>query len=211
MSDSIRIEAEARSQFGKGAARSIRRASKIPAVIYGGGEAPVHVVLPGHDTMMATKTANALLTVVLDGQEHLCLVKDIQRFPIRPEIVHVDLVRVKKGEKVSVDVSITVTGEAAPETYVDLDANTLTVLAPATDIPENVEIDVTDAAVGTQIFAKDIKLPAGVELETDAETLVVNVTAATTAEQLEAELEEAEAEAGIEKDEPEAAEDDKQE
>ncbi|RKT78501.1 large subunit ribosomal protein L25 [Terracoccus luteus] len=201
MSDTTRLTAEKRTSFGKGAARQIRRENKIPAVMYGHGTEPVHITLPGHDTMMALKQANALLTIVIDGKEQLALAKDVQRDAIKPVIDHIDLVVVRRGEKVTVDVSVHLEGEAAPETVVTLDNNTLQLEALATNIPESVVVSVEGLEAGTQILAGAIELPEGATLVTDEEALVVNVTQAISAEELEAELAEAEAEAGIERDE----------
>ena len=203
MSDNTKLVAEKRTDFGKGAARKIRRAGNIPAVMYGHGTEPVHISLPGHDTMMALKQANALLTIVVEGAEQLALAKDVQRDPIKPVIDHVDLVVVRKGEKVTVDVSVHLEGEAAPETVVTLDHNTLQLEALATNIPENVVVSVEGLQAGTQILAGAVELPEGSTLVTDAEALVVNVTQAISEEALEAELAEAEAEAGIEREEHE--------
>ena len=203
MSES-KLVAEIRTQFGKGAARRIRRDHKIPAVMYGHGAQPVHITLPGHDTMMALKQVNALLTIEVDGAEQLALAKDIQRDPIKPVIEHVDLVIVKRGEKVHVDVPVHVEGEAGPETVVTVDAQALQLEVEATNIPENVVVSVEGLEAGTQIHASQVELPRGAALLTDPETLVVNVTAQVTAEALEAELAEAEAEAGIEHEESEA-------
>ena len=202
-----KIQAEVRTEFGKGAARRIRREHKIPAVVYGHGNEPVHLTLPGHDTMMAIKHggANALLELDIDGESQLALTKQVQVDPVRRVLEHVDFVAVKRGEKVTVDVPVHVVGDAAAETLVVTENATVQVEAEATHIPEQFEIDVTDAEAGTQFLASQIALPSGTTLLTDAETLVVNVTAAQTAEAAEAELEQAEAEAGIEKDEPEAA------
>ncbi|GMA20594.1 50S ribosomal protein L25/general stress protein Ctc [Arsenicicoccus piscis] len=205
MSDEIRIKATARTEFGKGAARRIRRAHEIPAVMYGHGAAPVHITLPGHDTMMALKNANALLTIEIDGEDQLALAKDVQRDPIKPVIDHVDLVVVRRGEKVTVDVPVQVTGEAAPETVVQVENNTLQVEAEATRIPESFEVSIEGLTAGTQILAKDVTLPAGATLAADEELLIVNITQAISAEALDAELAEAEEEAGIEKDESEDA------
>ncbi len=198
-----KLEVERRTQFGKGAARKIRRDHKIPAVMYGHGTDPVHITLPGHEAMLALKASNAVLTLVLDGEEQLALAKDVQRDPIKPVIEHVDLVIVRKGEKVTVDIAVHVEGEAAPETVVSLDHSTLQVEAEATNIPEQLTVSVEGLAAGTQILAGALTLPAGVTLLTDAEALVVNVTQAISQEALDAELAEAEAEAGIEHDEPE--------
>ena len=206
MSETTKLVAEIRTQFGKGAARKIRRDRKIPAVMYGHGAQPVHITLPGHDTMMALKHVNALLTIEVDGKEQLALAKDVQRDPIKPVIEHVDLVVVKKGEKVSVDVPVHVEGEAAAETLVTVDAQTLQLAVEATHIPESVVVSVEGVQAGTQIHASDVQLPDGAELLGDPATLVVNVTAQISAEALEAELAEAEAEAGIEHEAPEAPE-----
>jgi large subunit ribosomal protein L25 len=202
-----KLVAEKRTQFGKGAARKIRRDHKIPAVMYGHGSEPVHITLPGHDTMMALKVANALLTIVIDGDEQMALAKDVQRDPIKPVIEHVDLVVVRRGEKVTVDVPVHVEGEAAAETVVTIDAQTVQLEVEATHIPENIVVSVEGLEAGTQIKAADLELPAGATLVVDAETLVVNVTAQISQEALDAELAEAEEEAGIEHEEPtEAAE-----
>ncbi|GAA4396804.1 50S ribosomal protein L25/general stress protein Ctc [Fodinibacter luteus] len=204
MSD-LKLTAEPRTQFGKGAARKIRRDHKIPAVMYGHGSDPVHITLPGHDAMLALKSSNALLTIVLDGKEQLALAKDVQRDPIKPVIEHVDLVIVRKGEKVVVDVPVHLEGEAGPETVVTTDHTSLQLEVEATSIPEHVVVSVEGAEAGTQILAGQVELPEGAALVTDAEALVVNVTAQVTAEALEAELSEAEAEAGIEREESDEA------
>jgi large subunit ribosomal protein L25 len=204
------IKAEARTEFGKGAARRIRRDNKIPAVLYGHGSDPIHVTLPGHDTMLAIKHggANAVLNIEIDGKVQLGLAKQVQADPIKGFIEHVDFVIVKKGEKVTVEVPIVVVGEAKSDALVVTEANTVTLEAEATHIPESIEVSVEDAEVGTQVTAADLTLPKGSTLLADPETLLVNVTHAPTAEEVEAELEEAEADAGIEHDAPEAAGDD---
>jgi large subunit ribosomal protein L25 len=202
----IKLVAEPRTQFGKGAARKIRRADKIPAVIYGHGGAPVHITLPGHDTMMALKSANALLSIELDGTSQLALAKDVQRDPIKPVIEHVDLVVVRRGEKVTVDVQVHVEGEAAPDTLVTVDSQTVQLEVLATSIPENIAVSVEGLQAGTQILASQLELPEGAELVTDGEVLVVNVTQQISAEALESELAEAEAEAGIEHEPTDAEE-----
>jgi large subunit ribosomal protein L25 len=194
-----KITAEKRTEFGKGAARRIRRDDKIPAVVYGHGNDPVHVTLPGHDTMMALKHggANALLELDIDGQSQLALTKQVQVDPIRRVLEHIDFVAVRHGEKVTVDVPIHVSGDAASETLVVTENSTVQVEAEATNIPERIEVSVEGAAIGTQIHASDLVLPEGTTLLTDPTALIVNVTQQQTAEQLEAELSEAEAEAGI--------------
>ncbi|MCA0335495.1 MAG: 50S ribosomal protein L25/general stress protein Ctc [Actinobacteria bacterium] len=195
-----KLVAEARTQFGKGAARKIRRDHKVPAVMYGHGAAPIHITLPGHDAMMALKHANALLTITLGDEEHLALAKDVQRDPIKPVIEHVDLVIVKKGEKVVVDVPVHLEGEAGPETVVTTDHNTLQLEVEATHIPESIVVSVEGLEAGTQILAGAVELPKGATLVTDAEALVVNITAMISQEALDAEL--AEAEDGIEHEAP---------
>ena len=197
MSDN-KLVAETRTQFGKGAARKIRRDHKIPAVMYGHGAEPVHITLPGHDTMMALKVANALLTIVIDGKEQLALAKDVQRDAIKPVIEHIDLVIVRKGEKVTVDVPVHVEGEAAPETVVTVDSQTVQLEVEATNIPENIVVSVEGLEAGTQIKASELVLPAGSVLVVDEDTLVVNITQQISQEALDAEMAEAEAEAGIE-------------
>ena len=197
----IKLVAETRTRFGKGAARKIRRDHKIPAVLYGHGTEPVHITLPGHDTMMALKSANALLEIEVDGTSQLALAKDVQRDPIKPVIEHVDLVVVRRGEKVTVDVQIHTEGEAAVDTVVTVESQTVQLEVAATNIPQNVVVSVEGLPAGTQIHASALELPEGAELGSDPELLVVNITQQITAEALEAELAEAEAEAGIEHDE----------
>jgi large subunit ribosomal protein L25 len=194
-----KITAEMRTEFGKGAARRIRREDKIPAVVYGHGNDPIHLTLPGHDTMMALKHggANALLELDIDGDSQLALTKQVQVDPIRRVLEHIDFVAVRRGEKVTVDVPIYVSGEAAPETLVVTEQSTVQVEAEATNIPERIEVSVAAAEIGTQIHASDLVLPEGTTLLTDPQSLIVNVTQQQTAEQLESELAEAEADAGI--------------
>jgi len=201
-----KITAEQRTEFGKGAARRIRREDKVPAVLYGHGNEPQHITLPGHDTMMALKVANALLTIVIDGKEQLALAKDVQRDAIKPVIEHIDLVVVRKGEKVTVDVPVHVEGEAAPETVVTVDAQTVQLEVEATNIPENIVVSVEGLEAGTQIKASELVLPAGATLVVDENTLVINVTQQISQEALDAEMAEAEAEAGIEHEEAAEAE-----
>jgi large subunit ribosomal protein L25 len=178
----LTLQAQTRTEFGKGAARRVRRAHQIPAVMYGHGTDPVHITLPGHETMLALKNPNALLTIVLDGAEQLALAKDVQRDPIRPVIEHVDLVVVRKGEKVTVDVSVHVVGSAAPDTFVTVESQVLQVEVAATSIPEQVEVSVEGLEAGSQIHAADIALPDGATLLTDADALIVHVTQQVTAE-----------------------------
>ena len=200
-----KIAAEKRTEFGKGAARRIRRADKIPAVLYGHGSDPVHLTLPGHETMMALRHggSNALLEIEVDGTTRLGLTKQVQVDPVTRHLEHVDFVEVKKGEKVTVDVPVHVVGEAAPETLVVTENSTVQLEAEATHIPEFIEVSVEGAEVGTLIHASDLDIPSGSSLLSDADLLIVNVAQQMSEEALEAELEEAEAEAGIERDESE--------
>ena len=203
----FRLEAEIRTEFGKGSARRTRRAGRVPAVLYGHGQDVVHLSLPAREFAAALRNggSNALLTVVLDGKEQLALTKAVQRDPIKRVHEHVDLVVVRRGEKVTVDVPIVVVGETGPDTLVSIELNTVSVQVAATDIPESIEVDVTGREVGQAVHASDLSLPGGATLLTDSEALVVNLMGAPTAEALEAELEEAEAEAGIEREESDAA------
>jgi large subunit ribosomal protein L25 len=200
------IKAESRTEFGKGAARRIRRADKVPAVIYGHGNDPIHVTLPGHDTMLAIKHggANAVLNIEVDGKVQLALTKQIQADPIKGHLEHIDFVAVRKGEKVTVEVPVHLVGEAKSDALVVTEQNVVSIEAEATHIPENIEISIEGAEVGTQILASDLVLPSGSTLLLDPETLIVNITHAPTAEEVESELAEAEAEAGIEHEAPAA-------
>ena len=173
-----KLTAESRTEFGKGAARRLRRAHKIPAVLYGHGTDPVHVALPGHATMLALKHSNALLELQLDGGgTELALPKDVQRNPVRGEIEHVDLVLVRRGEKVVVEVPLHVTGSPAPGALATSELNTLSLEVEATTIPQSVEISVEGLAAGTQIHAGQIELPAGASLHGDPEAIAVMVSA----------------------------------
>jgi large subunit ribosomal protein L25 len=204
VSSEVKIHAEPRTSFGKGAARRIRRDNKVPAVLYGHGSDPVHVTLPGHDLMLALKTANALLSIEIDGTSQLALPKQVQRDPIKGFIEHADLILVRRGEKVTVDVRVLVVGEAAPETLVSVEHNTVPIEAEATHLPEAIEVDVEGLEAGTQILARELKLPSGSTLSLDEDALIVNISAAQTAEELEADIAEAEADLGVEHDQSDA-------
>ena len=197
----IKIQAEQRTEFGKGAARRIRRAGAVPAVLYGHGAAPAHITLPGHDLMLALKSANALLSVDIDGKSQLALPKQVQRDPIKGFIEHADLLLVRRGEKVTVNVPIHLVGEAEPDVLVVTETTELPVEAEATHIPGSIEVSIDGLEVGSQILAADLQLPEGVTLRVEDDHLIVNATAQPTAEQLEAEMAEAEAEAGVEREE----------
>lgn len=179
-----KVIAEVRENFGKGFARRLRAAGKIPAVIYGHGTDPVHVALPGHQVALLVRRANAVLELEISGAQQLTLVKDVQKDPVRQIIEHIDLLVVKKGEKVQVDVPVVIVGEPFAGTIANLDNATVSLEVEATHIPENVEVDVEGLEDGTHITAADLKLPRGAALVTDAETLIVaiSVPAATIAE-----------------------------
>jgi large subunit ribosomal protein L25 len=173
---SEKLAAELRTEFGKGYARRARVAGKIPAVIYGHGAEPIHVALPGRETTLALRVANALLTLDIAGDEHLAIVKDVQRNAVRQTIEHVDLLTVKRGEKVTVDVPVHVTGEVASGAVANQEAVTVSIEAEATHLPTALEVSVEGHEAGQHVHASDITLPKGVTLLTDAETLVVNVS-----------------------------------
>lgn len=186
-----RLAAEPRTEFGKGAARRTRRAGRVPAVLYGHGTDPVHVALPALDfaRVLRDQGTNAILSLEVDGGDtHLALTKTVTTHPLRNYIEHVDLLLVRRGEKVSVDVNIVVTGEAEAGSLVYQETNVLTVEADAFTIPEQLEVSVQGLEIGTQVLAGQVPLPDGVELQTDPEHLVVNVVPAPTAEDLEAEI-----------------------
>jgi len=193
--DSNRVAAEPRDQFGKGAARKIRAVGKIPAVIYGHGTDPQHVTLPAHQIGLILRKANAVLELDIAGKTQLALVKDVQKDPVRQIIEHLDLIVVRKGEKVVVDVPVHVEGESFPGTIVALDATTLSLEAEATNIPERVVVDVEGLEEGVHILAKDIPLPSGSTLLSDQELLVVAINVPSAAAEAGTE-ESAEGEAG---------------
>jgi len=198
----VKIQAESRTEFGKGAARRIRRADKIPAVLYGHGADPLHVTLPGHEMMLALKHSNALLTIAVGGKTQLALPKQVQRDPIKGFIEHVDLIVVTKGEKVTVNVPIVLVGEPGPEALVVTEHSRISIEAEATHIPQTIEVSIEGAEVGTQIHARDLILPSGCTLEDDEDLMMINITNAPSLEALEAELAEAEAEASMDTGEP---------
>ena len=197
--EEVSLVAEAGRHTGSPSSRRLRAAGKVPAVLYGHGLDPRHISLPAREFALAIRGgANTLLTVDFDGGSELALPKSVQRDPVRGNIEHVDLILVRRGERVTVDIPITITGEPVPDTLVNQDVVVLTVEAEATAIPDGVEVSIQGRRVGQAILARDVRLPAGVTLVTDPEALVVGFMAAPTAEQVEAELAEAEAEAGIE-------------
>jgi large subunit ribosomal protein L25 len=185
----VRIAAEPRTDFGKGAARRTRREGLVPAVLYGHGEETRHVVLPGHELMLALKTPNVLIRLDgVPGVTGLALPKAVQRDPIKGFIEHADLILVRRGEKVTVDISVRVSGDIAPDGLLNQQVVQLSVDAEATNIPDGIDVDVTGMEVGSSIHAGDLTLPRGVTLQVDPETLIVHVLPAPTAEQMEAEI-----------------------
>jgi large subunit ribosomal protein L25 len=196
------LTAEIRTEFGKGGARRTRRAGKIPAVLYGHGTEPRHLSLPARDFSHALKGgANTVLTLQFPDGDELALPKSVVRHPLRDYVEHVDLLLIRRGEKVTVDISLHFTGEAAPGTLVLTETNSIAVEVEAMSIPENLVVDLEGAEAGTQILAGDVTLPDGAVLVTDPEALVVSVQTAPTAEEVEAETEAAEADAGVVRDE----------
>ena len=192
------LVAEERTEFGKGAARRVRRAHKVPAVLYGHGMDPRHLSLPGHDLMLALKHGgtNALLTLSIDGEEQLALPKAVTRDPIKGFLEHVDLVVVRRGEKVTIEIPIVLTGESDRDVLVTQPVGVIAVEAEATHIPTGFEVDQTGLKAGDNVLARDIALPSGVSLVSEAELIVVSAQGAPTSEQLDAELADAEAAAG---------------
>jgi large subunit ribosomal protein L25 len=202
--ESNKVVAEVRESFGKGAARKIRAAGKIPAVIYGHGTEPVHITVPAHQVGLLLRKANAVLDIEIQGgKNQLTLVKDVQKDPVLQIIEHLDLIIVRSGEKVSVEVPVHVLGDTYPGTIAVLDVTTLRLEVEATHIPENIVLDVTDAVEGTQFHAKDFTLPKGAVLAEDEDLLILNVMIPAAAR---GEEETAEAAAGAEEAPAEAAE-----
>jgi large subunit ribosomal protein L25 len=193
----VRIPAEPRTEFGKGGARRTRRAGKVPAVLYGHGQQPRHLSLPIREITNALRyDANALLELQIDGSAELALAKDVQRDPLKQTIDHIDLIAVRRGEKVNVEVSINLVGESPADVLVQLESNTVLVEADATNIPTEVQIDVTTLTVGQSVTAGDLVLPEGVTLAVEPDMGIVQGLVAPTADQMEAEIAEVEAELG---------------
>ncbi|MGV9303747.1 MULTISPECIES: 50S ribosomal protein L25/general stress protein Ctc [unclassified Nonomuraea] len=202
----VRIAAESRTEFGKGAARKIRRADKVPAVLYGHGIDPKHLTLPGHEVLLALRTANVLIHLKGEGIDELALPKGVQRDPIKGFVEHVDLLLVKRGEKVTVEIPVTTVGDVNSEGLLDQQSVSVAVEAEATHIPTGVEVDVEGLEVGASITAGDLQLPKGATLAADPETVIIQVIAKPTEAPAEAAAEGEAAEAAAEGETAEAAE-----
>jgi large subunit ribosomal protein L25 len=190
----VKLAAETRTEFGKGAARRIRRENKVPAVVYGHGAEPVHVTLPGHELQLALRKSNVLLTLDIEGKTELAIPKAVQRDAIKGSLVHVDLLTVKSGEKVTVEVYVHTEGELAPGAFLlEHVLSTLTVEAEATHIPESVTVSIAGLEAGAAILAKDIPLPEGTTLVIDEDAVVLQVLAAQAEEASTEEAETSEA------------------
>lgn len=186
----VRIAAEPRTEFGKGAARRTRRAGKVPAVLYGHGTDPQHISLPGHALMLALKTPNVLLTIEgLGNGAELALPKDVQRDPIKGFLEHVDLLLVKRGEKVVVELPVQLVGDVVPGGQVAQTAVEISVEAEATQIPESVELDISELEIDSQVLAKDLKLPSGATLAADEDILILQILDASVSTEPEPEAE----------------------
>jgi large subunit ribosomal protein L25 len=185
----VHIAASPRTEFGKGPARRVRRAGRVPAVLYGHGTQPQHISLPGHDVLLALRTANVLLRLdgLSDGSQ-LALPKAVQRDPIKGTVEHVDLILVRQGEKVTVAIPVTITGEVAPDGLLDQQLVQISVEAEATNLPPGVEVNVEGMEIGASVHAGDLQLPEGVTLDGEADQLVLHVIPAPTAAQIEADL-----------------------
>ena len=173
---------EVRNTFGKGVARKIRAAGKIPAVIYGHGTEPQHVTLPGHEVGLILRKSNQVLELDIQGKIQLALVKDVQKDPVRQIIEHIDLIVVRKGEKVTVDIPVHLEGESVAGSVVNQDSNTVSLEVEATHIPENIVVSIEGLEEGAHILAKDLTLPTGATLISDPEMLIVGITGESAAD-----------------------------
>jgi large subunit ribosomal protein L25 len=198
MSEDTKVHAELRENFGKGYARRLRAAGQIPAVIYGHGTSPVHVALPGHQVALIVRRANAVLELDIAGKAQLALVKDVQKDPVHQIIEHIDLLVVKKGEKIHVDVPVVVEGESAPGTIVNLDAQSVSLEVEATHIPEHITVSVEGLEDGTHVTAGQLELPKGATLLADPELLVVAISVPAATLAAEEEIAQADAEVAAE-------------
>ena len=189
----VKIAAEPRTEFGKGPARRERSAGKVPAVLYGHGGETRHITLPGHAVLLALRTSNVLIRLEgLPGGSELALPKAVQRDAIRGTVEHVDLILVRRGEKVTVEIAVNVIGDVAPDGLLDQQMVQIAIEAEATNIPTGIDVSVEGLTVGTAVHAGDLELPRGASLAVESELLVLHVIAAPTAEQIEAELADAE-------------------
>ncbi|MET9419208.1 MULTISPECIES: 50S ribosomal protein L25/general stress protein Ctc [unclassified Streptomyces] len=179
----VKLTAERRSEFGKGAARRIRRDNKVPGVLYGHGTDPVHVTLPGHELLLALRTPNVLISLDLGGTNELAIPKAVQRDPLKGFLEHVDLLLVKRGEKVNVEIPVHTEGDLAPGAYLlEHVLNALPVEAEATHIPESVSVSIEGLSAGDSVLAKDIALPNGTTLAVEDDTVVLQILAAQAEE-----------------------------
>jgi large subunit ribosomal protein L25 len=191
----VRIHAEPRAEFGKGPARRARRAGQVPAILYGHGTETRHLSVPGHDVLMALRTPNVLIRLDgLPGGSELALPKAVQRDPIKGSVEHVDLILVRRGEKVTVEIGVQVTGELVPDALLDQQLVQVAVEAEATNIPRGVEVSIDGLEIGDSVHAGDLQLPPGVTLAVESDQLILHIIAAPTAEQFEAEVGTAEGE-----------------
>jgi large subunit ribosomal protein L25 len=195
----VRLNAEARTEFGKGGARRTRRAGKIPAVIYGHGADPRHVSLPAREFANAIRHggANVLLTLEVEGEEQLAIPKAIQRHAIKGSFDHVDLLAVRMGEKVTIDVPITVTGDIVPGALLAESTTSVSLEAEATHLPTGIEVSIDGLEIGSQITAGELALPSGSTLVTDPAALILAINEAPSEAEIEAEMAEAAEQLGI--------------
>jgi large subunit ribosomal protein L25 len=179
----VKLAAEPRTEFGKGAARRIRRDEKVPGVLYGHGAAPVHVTLPGHELLLALRTPNVLIALDIEGRNQLAIPKAVQRDPVKGFLEHVDLLVVSRGEKVTVEIPVHTEGTLAPGgNLLEHVLDALPVEAEATHIPGSVSVSIEGLAAGASVLARDIALPAGVSLNVDEDAVVLQVLAAQAEE-----------------------------
>ncbi|MEP6853461.1 MAG: 50S ribosomal protein L25/general stress protein Ctc [bacterium] len=202
----LQLPAERRTDFGKGGARRTRRAGLIPAVLYGHGADPQHLALPAQEFTLAVRRggANVLLTLDIEGTEALAIPKAIQRHAVRGTFDHVDLLAVRRGEKVTIDVALVLEGEVVPGGLLQQELNSLSVEAEATHIPTEFTVAVDGLEIGSQLTAADVRLPGGVSLIGDPEQIVLIISEAPSAEQIDAEVAESAAELGMQEDKPQA-------
>ena len=185
MAEQYALAATVRTSFGKGAARKLRAVGQVPGVVYGHGGETQHVALPAHELSLLVRHKNVLIDLDIDGKKELVLVKDVQKDYVRQTLEHVDLVIVRKGETVTVNIPVVMVGHSFPGTVAMIEHQTLTVEAEATHIPEHIEIDVTDMHEHTHVSAKDVKLPQGVTLHLDPDAIIIAVQSVPRAESVE--------------------------